>query len=62
MVTGKEVQTNGVLPRIQRHTFKALMKTLSLTLALAGHGDYKTPEQGIPITRPDGRLGILYNH
>lgn len=27
---------------------------LILNSRLAGHGDYKTPEQGLPITRPEG--------
>ncbi|KTD85828.1 alpha-L-fucosidase [Paenibacillus etheri] len=38
--------------------FKEYLKSLSpnviINSRLQGHGDYKTPEQGIPITRPEG--------
>lgn len=38
--------------------FKEYLRSLSpnviINSRLQGHGDYKTPEQGIPITRPEG--------
>ncbi|HEY4430853.1 MAG TPA: alpha-L-fucosidase [Paenibacillus sp.] len=38
--------------------FKEFLKSLSpnviINSRLQGHGDYKTPEQGLPITRPEG--------
>ncbi|WP_059046948.1 alpha-L-fucosidase [Paenibacillus rubinfantis] len=38
--------------------FKAYLRSfhpeIIINSRLAGHGDYKTPEQGLPITRPEG--------
>ncbi|WP_274362089.1 alpha-L-fucosidase [Paenibacillus thermotolerans] len=37
-----------------KHYLKSFNPDLIINSRLQGHGDYKTPEQGIPITRPEG--------
>lgn len=41
------------LPEFKKY-LKSFNKDLIINSRLAGYGDYKTPEQGIPITRPEG--------
>lgn len=37
-----------------KHYLKSFQPELIINSRLQGHGDYKTPEQGLPITRPEG--------
>ncbi|MGG4481639.1 alpha-L-fucosidase [Paenibacillus illinoisensis] len=41
------------LPEFKQY-LKSMQPDLIINSRLQGHGDYKTPEQGLPITRPDG--------
>nr|WP_307992842.1 alpha-L-fucosidase [uncultured Niameybacter sp.] len=41
------------LPQFKEY-LQSFNKDIIINSRLAGHGDYKTPEQGIPITRPEG--------
>lgn len=41
------------LPEFKEY-LRSFNEDLIINSRLAGHGDYKTPEQGIPITRPEG--------
>ncbi len=41
------------LPEFKNYLL-SLNPNLIINSRLQGHGDYKTPEQGLPITRPDG--------
>ncbi|MEF9960077.1 MAG: alpha-L-fucosidase [Niameybacter sp.] len=41
------------LPKFKQY-LQSFNEDIIINSRLAGHGDYKTPEQGIPITRPEG--------